>query len=92
MASVNPGLCVCGKPKTRISIRCAECAKREPTWHPAQDGYMRKMVKGRWILQRESTIRTASAMITGLRTLSFGPPLSPMASELRRSWLGPGGL
>lgn len=56
MASVNPGLCACGKPKTRISIRCAECAKREPTWHPAQDGYMRKMVKGRWILQHREVM------------------------------------
>jgi hypothetical protein len=56
MASVNPGLCPCGKPKTRISIRCAECAKRPPTWRPAQDGYMRKQVNGRWIFQHREVM------------------------------------
>jgi HNH endonuclease len=56
MASANPGLCACGKPKTRISIRCAECAKPQSDWRPAKDGYMRKQVKSRWIFQHREVM------------------------------------
>jgi HNH endonuclease len=51
MASVNPGLCACGKPKTRISIRCAECAKQKSAWHTAKDGYIIKLVDGKQVFQ-----------------------------------------
>lgn len=55
-ASANPGLCACGKPKTRISIRCADCAKRQPTWRRNADGYMRKQVKGKHIFQHREVM------------------------------------
>lgn len=50
-ASVNPGLCACGKPKTRISIQCAECAKRHPNWYRATDGYIVKHANGKQLFQ-----------------------------------------
>lgn len=50
-ASDNPGLCACGKPKTRISRQCAECAKRRSDWHPAKDGYIVKQVNGKQVFQ-----------------------------------------
>ena len=55
-ASFNPGLCACGKPKTRISIRCAECAKQPSAWHPAKDGYMVMQMNGKQVFQHREVM------------------------------------
>jgi hypothetical protein len=55
-ASVNPGMCACGKPKTRISVRCAACAKRVSTWHPAKDGYIIRQVNGKQVFQHREVM------------------------------------
>jgi hypothetical protein len=52
-ASVDPGLCACGKPKTRIS---RQCAKRPAEWRRRPSGYMRKQVKGKHVFQHREVI------------------------------------
>jgi hypothetical protein len=106
-ASVNPGLCACGKPKTRISVQCAECAKLQPTWHRNAGGYMRKQLDGKIILQHREVMeqhlgrpllpqetvhhKNGHRDDNRIKTLSCGPQLSRTGSELRTSWLGPSG-
>jgi hypothetical protein len=55
-ASSNPGLCACGKPKSRVAIQCAECAKRSPTWKRNKKGYMRKQANGKQVLQHREVM------------------------------------
>jgi HNH endonuclease len=55
-ASHNPGLCTCGKPKTRISVRCAACAKRVSDWHPDKDGYIVRNVNGTQVSQHRQVM------------------------------------
>jgi len=50
-ATSKPDLCACGRPKTKVSFQCAECAKRKPEWHTNKDGYVIKSVDGRQISQ-----------------------------------------
>lgn len=55
-ASLNPGLCACAKSKTRISVRCAACAKRVSDWHPDKDGYIVRNVNGRQVSQHRQVM------------------------------------
>ena len=55
-ASFDPGLCACGKPKTRISVRCAACAKRVSDWHPAKDGYIIRNVNNKQVFQHREVM------------------------------------
>jgi hypothetical protein len=50
-ATSKPDLCACGRPKTKVSFQCAECAKRKPEWRISSDGYVIKTVDGRQITQ-----------------------------------------
>lgn len=55
-ATSKPVLCACGRPKTKISFQCAECAKRKPAWRVNKDGYVIKVVDGKQIMQHRDVM------------------------------------